>query len=68
MQLQHFETISVKLIFQSRDTVDIREEAKLMKCFQAYKNLDDIHFEPFVVENGGELGKKAQEIFKNICI
>ena len=26
-----------------------------------------IHFEPFVVESGGQLGEKAQEIFKKIC-
>ena len=26
--------------------------------------MDDIHFEPFVVESGGELGQRAQEIFK----
>ena len=25
------------------------------------------HFEPFVVESGGELGVRAQEIFKKIC-
>ena len=25
-----------------------------------------IHFEPFVVESGGELGERAQEIFKKI--
>ena len=36
--------------------------------FQAYKNMDDMHFEPFVVESGGELGERAQEIFKKkIC-
>ena len=28
----------------------LREEAKTLKYFQAYKQLDDIHFEPFVVE------------------
>jgi hypothetical protein len=32
-----------------------------------YKALDDTHFEPFVVESEGELGVKAQEIFKKIC-
>ena len=45
---------------------NLREEAKLLKYFQAYKQLDDI-FEPFVVESGGELGERAQEIFKKIC-
>ena len=45
----------------------MREDAKITKYFQAYKNMDDIHFEPFVVESGGELGERAQEIFKKIC-
>ena len=45
----------------------IREETKNLKYFQAYKALDDTHFEPFVVESGGELGVRAQEIFKKIC-
>jgi hypothetical protein len=36
--------------------------------FQAYKALDDTHFEPFVVvESGGELGVRTQEIFKKVC-
>ena len=29
--------------------------------------MDDTHFEPFVVESGGELGERAQEIFKKTC-
>ena len=29
---------------------------KTLKYFQAYKQLDDIHFEPFVVESGGKIG------------
>ncbi len=37
-----------------------REETKKLKYFQAYKALDDTHFEPFVVESGGELGVRAQ--------
>ncbi len=45
----------------------IREETKNLKYFQAYKVLDDTHFEPFVVEIGGELGVRVQEIFKKIC-
>jgi hypothetical protein len=45
----------------------IREDAKILKYLQAYKSLDDIHFEPFVVESGGQLGERAQEIFKKIC-
>ena len=45
----------------------IKEDAKLLKYLQAYKNIDDIHFEPFVVESGGQLGERAQEVFKKIC-
>ena len=33
------------------------EDAKITKCIQ---------LEPFVVESGGELGERAQEIFKKI--
>ena len=33
----------------------IREDAKILKYLQAYKSLDDIHFEPFVVESEGAL-------------
>ena len=44
----------------------IREEN--LKYFQACKALDDTHFEPFVVESGGELEVRAQEICKKkIC-
>ena len=45
----------------------IREDAKFLKYLQAYKDMDDINFEPFVVESGGQLGERAQEIFKKIC-
>jgi hypothetical protein len=44
----------------------LREEHKIRKYLQAYKELDDIHFEPFVIESGGALGKRAQEIFRKI--
>ena len=40
---------------------------KKQKILNAYKALDDAHFEPFVIESGGELGVRAQEIFKKIC-
>ena len=33
----------------------LREEAKTLKYFQAYKQLDDIQFEPFVVESRGSM-------------
>ena len=45
----------------------LREDAKFLKYLQAYKEMDDINFEPFVVESGGQLGERAQEIFKKIC-
>ena len=45
----------------------LREDAKFLKYLQAYKDMDDINFEPFVVESGGQLGERAQEIFKKIC-
>ena len=48
------------------DAANFRQEAKTLKYFQAYKQLNDIHFEPFVVESGGELGERAWEIFKKI--
>ena len=46
---------------------NLREEAKILKYFQAYKQLEDTHFEPFVVESGGKLGERTHEIFKKIC-
>ena len=48
-------------------TANVREETKTLKYFQAYKQLNNIHFEPIVVESGGELGERVQEIFKKIC-
>ena len=45
---------------------EIREETKNLKYFQAYKVLNDTHFEPFVVESGGELGVRAQEIQEDL--
>ena len=42
----------------------LREDAKVTKYFQAYKNMDDIHFEPFVVESGARRtwGKSSRNI------
>ena len=40
------------------------------KTAQILSNIQAVgrqHFEPFVVESGGELGERAQEIFKKIC-
>ena len=48
-------------------TANVREETKTLKYFQAYKQLNDIHFQPLVVKSGGKLGERAQEIFKKIC-
>jgi hypothetical protein len=45
----------------------LREDQKISKYLQAYKELDDIHFEPFVIESGGTLGTRAQDIFKKMC-
>ena len=56
----------------------LREDAKIIKYFQSYKNMDDIHFEPFVVESplGGDqyiISKlqenldKTREVIANIC-
>ena len=70
-RLQHRNTSCRILLCRSSKTplyaANLREEAKTLKYFQAYKQLDDTHFEPFVVESGCELGERAQEIFKKIC-
>jgi hypothetical protein len=36
---------------------------KVNKYFHAYKEMDEIHFEPFVFESGGVFGVRAQEVF-----
>ena len=38
----------------------LREVMKVNKYFHAYKEMDDIHFEPFVLESGGVFGVRAQ--------
>ena len=45
---------------------NLREEAKLLKYFQAYKQLDDIHFEPFVVEWRRTRGKGPGNIQEDL--
>ena len=30
--------------------------------------MDDIHFEPFVIESGGQFGEKAQQVFTKMRI
>ena len=45
----------------------LREVMKVNKYFHAYKEMDDIHFEPFVLESGGVFGVRAQEVFRRIC-
>ena len=47
---------------------NLREEAKILKYFQAYKQLDDTHFEPLVVESGGELGERARNYSRRSAI
>ena len=34
---------------------------------QRQHHLDNIHFEPFVLESGGVFGVRAQEVFRRIC-
>ena len=45
----------------------LREVLKVNKYSAAYKEMDDIHFEPFVLESGGVFGERAQEVFRRIC-
>ena len=45
----------------------LREVMKVNKYFHAYKEMDDIHFELFVLESGGVFGVRAQEVFRRIC-
>ena len=33
----------------------------------AYKEQDNTHFEPFVLESGGVFGERATEVFKKLC-
>ena len=46
----------------------LREDAKTLKYFQAYKQLGDTHFEPFVVESGGELGEGPRKYSRRSAI
>ena len=63
----HLLTYCAEASKQPLYTAKLREEAKVLKYSQAYKEIDDTHFEPFVVESGGALGEKAKQIFKKIC-
>ena len=45
----------------------LREIMKVTKYSQSYKDMGDIHFEPFVLESGGVFGVRAQEVFRRIC-
>ena len=44
-----------------------REVMKVNKYSQSYKDMGDVHFEPFVLESGGAFGVRAQEVFRRIC-
>ena len=44
-----------------------REVMKVKKYSQSYKDMGDVHFEPFVLESGGVFGVRAQEVFRRIC-
>ena len=35
------------------------EATKISKYVRTYKEMDNIHFEPFVLESGGVLGEKS---------
>ena len=45
----------------------LRETMKVNKYSQSYKDMGDVHFEPFVLESGGVFGVRAQEVFRRIC-
>jgi hypothetical protein len=45
----------------------LREAMKVNKYLQPYKDMGDVHFEPFVLESGGIFGVRAQEVFRRIC-
>ena len=45
----------------------LREVLKVNKYSQSYKDMGDVHFEPFVLESGGVFGVRAQEVFQRIC-
>ena len=40
---------------------------KVNKYSQSYKDMGDVHFEPFVLESGGVFGVRAQKVFQRIC-
>ena len=45
----------------------LRETTKIAKYARAYKEMDNTHFEPFVIESGGVFGERAQHVFGRIC-
>ena len=45
----------------------LREATKISKYARAYKEMDNIHFEPFVLESGGVFGERARHVFNRIC-
>ena len=67
-RLKHHHTSCWVILCRGGKEAPVRcQNERGCKDYQACKNMDDIHFEPFVVESGGELGERAQEIFKKIC-
>ena len=71
-RLQHRNTSCRILLCQSSKNTAIcckpqrrGENSQILSSLQAVGR--HTHFEPFVVESGGELGERAQEIFKKIC-
>ena len=43
------------------------EATKISKYARAYKEIDNIHFEPFVLESGGVFGERARHVCNRIC-
>ncbi len=44
----------------------LREVVKANKYSQSYKDMDDLYFEPFVLEIGGVFRVRAQEVIRRI--
>ena len=48
-------------------TTKIKETIKNAKYKNAYQQLDNSNFIPFVIENGGSFGEQAKKAFSTIC-
>jgi hypothetical protein len=45
----------------------LKEDLKNTRYKEAYQQLDNSNFMPFVIENGGTFGVEANKVFKTIC-